>query len=184
MASRTTSILLWLLAGGVLFPASASAHKIHVTVHVHDTSIHGEVTFQGGHPAGNIKVTAFDPAGEKLAETTTDDEGVFTLQAEFRCDYRLLAVTGDGHGGEFTVTAAQLPSSLPPRGDVSTRPVSEDEPLEALRNEIILLRKELTDYTRQTRLRDVLGGIGYILGIAGIAFYFLGVRRKASKSTP
>ena len=50
--------------------------------------------------------------------------------------------------------------------------------MESLRAEIVELRREFADYRNSTRLRDVLGGIGYILGLAGLAFYFLGVRRK------
>jgi nickel transport protein len=40
------------------------------------------------------------------------------------------------------------------------------------------LQRELTDFKESARFHDILGGIGYIVGIAGISFYFLGVRRK------
>ena len=41
------------------------------------------------------------------------------------------------------------------------------------------LRRELQEWRNQERLRDILGGIGYLLGMCGIAFYFLGTRRRA-----
>jgi nickel transport protein len=40
------------------------------------------------------------------------------------------------------------------------------------------LRKEVARYENKVRLHDVLGGIGCILGFMGLAFYFLGVRRR------
>lgn len=44
--------------------------------------------------------------------------------------------------------------------------------------EVAALRDQLHEYEQRVRLRDILGGIGYIVGIAGLAFYFLGVRCK------
>jgi nickel transport protein len=45
-------------------------------------------------------------------------------------------------------------------------------------HELVELRREFQDFRQEVRWHDVLGGIGYIVGVAGIAFYFLGVRRK------
>jgi nickel transport protein len=47
----------------------------------------------------------------------------------------------------------------------------------AVSRQIRPLREQLEAYESKTRLHDTLGGIGYIVGIAGIAFYFMG-RRK------
>jgi nickel transport protein len=43
------------------------------------------------------------------------------------------------------------------------------------------LHEELRAYEDRTRLRDLLGGVGYILGVAGIAFYLLACRRGELK---
>ncbi len=40
------------------------------------------------------------------------------------------------------------------------------------------LVREIRRLEEQVWLHDILGGIGYIAGLAGLAFYFLGVRRK------
>ena len=40
------------------------------------------------------------------------------------------------------------------------------------------LARELKEFKEEVRFHDVLGGIGYIVGLAGLAFYFLGVRRR------
>jgi nickel transport protein len=55
--------------------------------------------------------------------------------------------------------------------------------LEAVHAQLVELRKQLNQHEQSLRLRDILGGIGYIVGIAGVAFYFLGIRRKRLKSS-
>lgn len=182
------------IVGLLLCCPPAPAHEIHISAHAHGTSIEGEAYSHDKSPVPNAKVTAFDPAGEKIGETTTDEKGEFRLEPRFRCDHRLLLDTGDGHGAECTVPAAQLPASLPPRGEVPEAHSHAEEPdhehaepdhdqLEAIRSQIVELHEQLDGYEQKTRLRDVLGGIGYIVGIAGVAFYFLGVRRRHSTST-
>jgi nickel transport protein len=49
---------------------------------------------------------------------------------------------------------------------------------QALGRQIRGLREQIEGYEEQVRFRDVLGGIGYIFGVAGIAFYFLGRRQQ------
>ncbi len=68
---------------------------------------------RGGGPAIKIQVTALDPEGHELGRATTDQAGKFRWRRAARCDYRLVAQTGDGHGAEYTVPAAELPAALP-----------------------------------------------------------------------
>lgn len=49
--------------------------------------------------------------------------------------------------------------------------------IDPLGKQIIKYREQLDRYEKKIYLHDVLGGIGYIFGIAGIAFYFLGTRK-------
>jgi nickel transport protein len=152
--------LLCATLGLMACPVPALGHRIHVSAHVHDGAIHGEAHYPDDTPVRGATVTAYDPAGEKIGQTTTDEKGSFTLEARIRCDHRLLVDTGDGHGAEYVIRAAEL------HGD--------QDPLEGI-------RQELSDLREQLWLRDVLGGLGYIVGITGVAFYFLGVRRKRSR---
>ena len=47
--------------------------------------------------------------------------------------------------------------------------------------QLAALRRELAEFKEKQRFQDVLGGIGYLLGLAGVAFYFLGVRRSEQR---
>ena len=45
------------------------------------------------------------------------------------------------------------------------------------------LQREIADLKEEIRFHDILGGIGYIVGTAGIVFYFLGVRKRDGQKT-
>jgi len=113
------SLLVWLLLAG-----PAMAHKLTVFAAVQGTKVTGEVYFRGGAPVRNATVAVLDPAGEKLGETTTDEEGKFTFVPRVGCDHRLVVKAGEGHAAEFTVTADELPRGLPAAPGTSRTGVS------------------------------------------------------------
>jgi len=180
------------LALPALAPTAAAAHEINVFASVEGHTIRGKATYHEGEPVRNAVVKAISPAGEEIGQTKTDDEGRFALDARLRCDHRLLVDTGDGHGGAYTLRAEALPKDLP-EGDAAqahdhAKPrehpaavaaeESAHEHLEEIHDEIVQLREQLDAYEHRARLTDILGGIGYIAGITGVAYYYLGARRK------
>lgn len=50
-----------------------------------------------------------------------------------------------------------------------------------LRAQVAKYREELERYQAKIRMQDIIGGIGYIMGATGLAFYFLGVRRASKR---
>ena len=224
MASRLLLLSVVLPLVLLLCPSFAVAHSMYLFAQVDGATIQGKAYFRGNIPAQDMTVTAFDPAGEILAQTKTDQQGLFKLEAKFHCDYRLLVDTGDGHGAEFKVVVAQLPEDLPPRGATSDSPEKKDDgpdsrkeqspdadtadashvpappmpqdarlkailaevkqlrkelgQFKAIRADIGQLREGLADERQRMRIDGIVGGIGCILGIAGVVFYFLGVRRR------
>jgi nickel transport protein len=181
--------VLALLGALWLCPTPARAHKLNLFAHVEGKTILGKAYFSSGAAAQGVSVTAFDPAGRELGRTTADAQGQFSLEARTRCDHRLVVETADGHGAEYTVSAAELPADLapavagPPKpgasggsgGKIAAKtPPDADQiaaKIDALTAQVVQLREQL-------RFRDVLGGIGFILGITGIAFYCLGAMRN------
>lgn len=70
-----------------------------------------------------------------------------------------------------------------PAAGTSVRSTVEPEALQgmieaAVAQKLRPLQREIVELREEIRLHDILGGIGYIVGIAGISFYFLGVRRR------
>jgi nickel transport protein len=207
---RLVCIFALLAAAGV--PRTASAHKLNVFAYVEGQTIRGEAYYRGRTPARDAKVVALDPAGKKLSETRTDEQGNFSVRVRYRCDHRLTIDAGEGHTGEYTLSASELPASLPPweqpaagaqplpataggqtpapaaapsaasaDSEPSPAAVSREDEVRALRIQIVQLREELAAYRQEAQFRDIVGAAGYILGLGGVAFYFLGVRKKAQQ---
>jgi nickel transport protein len=170
----------------------AEAHQVNLFAAAEGRAIAGEAYFRGGVPVAGAIVKVFDPAGAALGETKTDAQGKFTIPCRYRCDHRLVLEVDGGHGAEYTVTAGELAEDLPPRDGaaaasspapaVASIPVEASSPaggsseLNAVERQIAELRRELARYQGEIRLRDVIGGVGYIVGAMGLWFFLRGGR--------
>jgi nickel transport protein len=80
--------------------------------------------------------------------------------------------------------AAALPATATPAAPVAKAGAIDQQALEAalnkaLERQLAPINEKLTDLTiHRTTLPDILGGIGYILGLCGVAAYFLSKRQK------
>lgn len=181
----------WRILTVALLLACASvvhAHGINLFATVEGTSIQGTLLYADGSPAANAPVMAFAPDGSTIAEATTDETGRFTFQARVRCRHRLVGDAGQGHRGLFTIAEEDLPTSLPAPGEEAPpAPASEgnkppapgagppalpadfDARVEAaVARQLRPLREQINGYETAIRIRDVMGGIGYLFGLAGL----------------
>jgi nickel transport protein len=184
---------------------SAYAHKLKLFATGDGATISGYAYFPGGGRARGLMVVASAADGSELGSAVTNDRGEFTLPARFHCDHTLVAETVDGHRATYVVEALELSADLPAFGgeaaQASGSSTSEDMDIpptggaageapapalgylsdlveQAVREQVRPLREQLEGYEERTRMRDVLGGLGYIAGITGLVFYVLGVRRR------
>jgi nickel transport protein len=176
----------------LLTPAPALAHKLNIFAQVQGTTIVGRVYFPGDVAARQTVVIARDRSGHELERTKSDDKGVFTFPAKEKIDYQITVETADGHAASYSLSATELPDSLPASASVPATqsqasskesdsrgaaanggdPSSISDEIKALQKQIQALRIQVDQLEQQLRFRDVLGGIGYILGLAGLGFYF------------
>lgn len=186
-----------------LTAAPAAAHQLNLFAAAEGRTLAGEAYFRGGTPVSEAAVKVYDPAGVLLGETKTDQAGKFTFECRNRCDHRLVIEVDGGHGAEFTVTAGELPEDLPPRGETAGAAPSQQSPaapaaaatvstaassdlrgeVRALGRQVAELRRELARYQGEIRVRDVIGGVGYIVGAMGLWFFLRG-GRAARRSSP
>lgn len=190
-ASRKFLMLLICL----LWASPAWAHKVSIFAWVEGDMIHTESKFGDGKRVKGGTVSVFDPDGQLLVEGRTDDNGAFSFAPPCRCDLRIVMSAGMGHQNTWTLSATELPgpaaSTKPPLP--TAEPIVRETvpppglgtpaaPLTAGEVEAIVARQldeKLQPLTRmlvQTTdkgpsFRDLLGGIGYIMGLVGLGAY-------------
>lgn len=198
MRRAAVGLLLALLVTSVAAPAEA--HRLKAFASVDGTTINGSAYFPGMGMARGVAVEVLAPDGSILATTTTDDEGRFTVTIRRRIDHRIVVDGGDGHRAEYLVRAEEMPQSLaglpelsadvvaattasaapspPPAAAVAPGATTIGPELEqaidhAVARHIGPLREQLDAFEDAIRFRDILGGLGWIVGLTGIACYFI-----------
>jgi nickel transport protein len=187
---RSALAALLLIAG-----LPAAAHHVVATAYAIGNTIEGEVGFSNGTMAAQgIVVQVRDANDQLLGETIVSGGGIFKFIATQRTEHRFSADLGAGHVMNVSVPADELPGALP--GDLS-RGVKVSAPAqaseltpgishaalehvvrEAVAAQVNPLRRELAQYQERTTMRDVLGGIGYIFGLFGLAGWLHSRRGK------
>lgn len=181
-----TAMTLAMLTG----TGPAQAHKMKVFASATGAVISGYAYFTGDSRAIQSKVTMAGPDRGLVFEGLTDDLGQFAFQAIQRMDHLITVESGDGHMASFTISAAELPDSLP---DSGTAPMPASIQVDgtadlrtlvdqSIARQIRPLREQLDAYQQKIWWHDVIGGIGYIVGLAGLAFGL--ANRKPRPSPP
>lgn len=183
----------------------AQAHKVRIFAWEEGGMIKTEAKFSGGKPARNSTVTVASQNGNvEILKGKTDDRGTFSFPIpkkarDNQLNLKITINSGDGHKNSWLLNAEDyLPgvSSTPRKTEKMTKaPQQKPDQEQQLPNEVLLRKIISSELDRQlgpikrslalqqekpTSLQDILGGIGYILGMAGIAAYFQ-ARRKGEK---
>jgi nickel transport protein len=198
-----------ILSATLLFCHSALAHKIRVFAYESGGEIIAEATFSSGRPAKNSTAIVETESGIQLISGATDDNGMFRFaipdQAKKEAmKLNIIVDVGEGHRGSWLLEPADYLADLPDaRKENSTVFLSSPkvavesgksfttsgscEDLAAAVEQIVV--KELAPIKRslaenmekKTDLQSILGGLGYIFGLAGIALYYKGKKNGDSK---
>ena len=186
MVERLTAAVV--IVGLLLAAPPAGAHSLKMFAAVADGTITGVVYLSGGHRVAGVTVRAEGPNGEPLGEATTAEDGTFRLEVGRSVDHLLVADTGDGHRATLLVRASELAtaSAEPTSSAHAAEPPADTGPRRlddldqriaaAVGTQVRPLREQLTAFEDRVLWRDVLGGLGYLMGLAGLAFYMLGHR--------
>ena len=169
------------------------AHKVTIFAWVEAGQVHTESKFGGGKRVKNGKIEAFDHQNQIVHTGTTDQQGYhsFGVPAGAK-QLKIVLIAGMGHTNHWIVRAAELGTDLktdnatvtPLAPETPPVPNAQAEPnatvgLDAQAIETIVeqvldrklapIRSQLAQ--RQWGLRDILAGLGYILGLMGLASY-------------
>ncbi len=187
------------LLTGLLAPSTAWAHKVNVFAYVEGDNVVTESYFNDGRKCRDSTIEVFDDKGKKLLEGKTDAEGTFSFHPPVRANLLIRLTASMGHRAEYTIQASELPGGLPediptgtapeaPPAGVPKEPTAkpEDAPIEptpamtdieraideALARQLAPIRRAIEESKDRERFSDIVGGIGYIIGLMGLALYF------------
>jgi nickel transport protein len=192
--SRVSMLAAFLLLALGLGAAPASAHKVNLFAYVENGAIKGEGYFAGGDKAKDSPVVLQDAQGRELASTRTDSQGNFTLPAPSSPPpWRLVMPAGQGHQASLNLRAEDV---SPAAGQEASPQVGSAAAIEAApaasgvgvglnaaqleelvgraverRLEPIKAQMARMQGENSFGLRDIMGGVGYILGLMGLAAY-------------
>lgn len=170
------------------------AHKIRVFAWEEGGIIKTEVRFSGGKVAKNAIITVTSKQNhQELLTGITDSRGEFSFPIpqtarENQYDMEIIANSGDGHKNSWLLNAQdylELPEDVQPplpqdlQSTQSSQPyiVNEEQLRQiidsALDKKLAPIKRSLAiQQDKKPSFQDILGGIGYILGLAGVAAYF------------
>jgi nickel transport protein len=162
----------------------AYGHRLSLFAAVEGRAVKGHLHFADETPAKEVLITVTGQESRNEIQVATDEQGEFSFEPALWEDYLLEARTQDGHYARFTVYAGELPSALSapgsaaagddgrePHKDAGSRAqASEIERLveDSVSRQIAPLRRDIAIYRETIRIQDIVGGIGYIVGLAGL----------------
>ncbi|HCO55090.1 MAG TPA: cobalt ABC transporter permease [Pelagibacterium sp.] len=168
----------------VVMTGPALAHNLILEAYPFGETIAGEAFFSDGVMVGESVVEIIGPDGERIGEVLTDPHGSFSYTPTESLDLTFRLDAGAGHVAEATVAAKTLDVQHPPTSGRSVvAPVRLSAGVEAeiaavIREQLRPMRQDLARYSAHSSYPVVLGGIGYIVGLAGLGFVVMARRRK------
>jgi len=181
----------------VAIPAIAQAHKVSIFAWVESDTVYTLSKFSGGKRVNKGQIVVYDPEGKKLLDGLTDDQGEFAFKIPQNTALRVELVAGAGHKGHWLVPLEEIVGIPEPNSDRIAEKASTGKPAEkgritgsddarlqaaiekALDEKLKPVMKLLAESKQAgPSLTEILGGIGYIIGLVGIAAYFKSRQKK------
>jgi len=181
------------------------AHRVWIYAWVEGDTVHTESRFSSRKGVKNGKITVYDLTGKRFLEGLTDTQGKFSFKTPKETALRIVLEAGMGHRAEWTIPLNEVKEAAgnifypvthpeshevkpePPTAPISSPHITREEVRLAMEK---AMDKKLAPVIRMLyesrepdpSVKDILGGIGYILGLIGIASYFHYRRRKGDQA--
>jgi len=180
----------------IMMNVSVFAHKVNVFAYVEGKRIYTESYFNDGKKCIDSKIEVFDNQGNKLLEGLSDEEGMFSFKIPPEDgDLKIVLTASMGHRAEYSISEGEIKGSSGLIKKENEEPVSiispetssidlkeiqsiiEDVLDEKLKPIMIEMREIKKSYEDRISFTEIIGSIGYIVGIFGIIAYFLSCKR-------
>lgn len=178
------------------FASPVYAHKVFVFAWVEGDQVCTDSYYSKSRKVKNGTISVHDSSGNKIHEGQSDENGAFCFIPSVRDDLTITLEAGMGHKGEFLLEKSELPENLPdpssgaPATNLEEPTNSEekshvslqinpdeikkqveaalDDKLKPVMRAIAELKKE----DDSPDIKDIVGGLGWIMGLMGLFLYF------------
>ncbi|MDR1920137.1 MAG: hypothetical protein LBS31_00090 [Candidatus Adiutrix sp.] len=201
LSRRCSATGIALILSLVFFVSPAAAHSIYIFAFPDDSQICTNSYFGGKAKVRGGQVSMAAVSGEILATAKTDEAGnacfdrperiqdlIFTVEASggHRAEFKMPASepaagssaydSNDGRPAPETMAGEQAAGAAWP----STRAgsLTRDDLRQALSPIMLKLAEMESAQNSRINLKDVVGGLGWLLGLAGVAFFAAGRKNK------
>ncbi|MFO8084738.1 MAG: hypothetical protein R6U27_10520, partial [Desulfobacterales bacterium] len=159
-------------------------------------TVHTQSKFSGGKMVIGGQVNVYDSKGSLLLTGNTDDKGEFSFQIPQRTTLKVELQAGMGHKNEWIIKEDEIEGISKNDGEKISEqpeiPVNASEKNQVLVGSTGLTRQEIEKIVEEAvekklkpvvrmlsdqkesgpGISEIFGGIGYIIGLAGVAAYF------------
>ncbi|AIH03751.1 hypothetical protein [Thermodesulfobacterium commune] len=185
------------------------AHKVNLFVFREGEKISGEGYFANGAPCMKCAIEVYTLKGKKIAQTTTDEKGRFEVRIKEKEPLLVRLIAGEGHLAEEKLEGSIEGASndktkenitkkesfdLQNKKDVENIKINNSknveidremlkgvvkevlsEELGSFKENFLELKKDLN----RVMFQDIIGGIGYIIGVLGLLAKLKARKEKA-----
>ena len=168
------NIAILLLCALLLTPVDAAAHRVNVFAWLEGDTVHVQAGFSRKNPARQSAVAVLSGSEADVATAsvllsgTTDNNGAFSfpLPPEAREHGLTICVNaGQGHQNEWRMKAKEFVPAQTQATNAAPSPATHPQPAPHPEED-------------GPRLRDIVGGLGWIVGFVGIAMAVRARRRR------
>jgi len=182
----------------ILLSSNGLAHKVNLFAYAENGMVHTESYFSDGKKVMDSTVEVFDAKSNKLLLSgKTDKNGEFSFKIPQATGLRIVLTASMGHKNEYLLSEdevrdaigiAKLPEKAPPeKMETEKRQApperatqTYDNQLEAIVEHVVekktapIMKKliKIEEQMQKPSLQDIIGGLGYIIGLMGIGIYF------------
>lgn len=185
------------------------AHKVNLFVFREGEKVSGEGYFANGAPCMKCAIEVYTLKGKKIAQTTTDEKGRFEVRIKEKEPLLVRLIAGEGHLAEEKLEGSIEGASndktkenitkkesfdLQNKKDVENIKINNSknveidremlkgvvkevlsEELGSFKENFLELKKDLN----RVMFQDIIGGIGYIIGVLGLLAMLKARKEKA-----
>lgn len=197
---------LMMVIGLIISVHQVQAHSVKVFAYPEGRTISGYGYFTGAGRTKKATIMLLTPEEKEIARTESNEKGEFQFEITSYQNYKLRLDAGEGHVAFFDIKARDLDKALfesPQKGTESTpqaapgQIVAAESSQNMMQNRVPLgsqltkadidqivarhvrpLREQIETSDEKRRFNDILGSIGYIIGIMGLIAFWQARRVK------